>query len=273
MGGSKTARLDSLAELQIARALPQITRYDRRTSVQLTIDYSDTTAEEIRKAADQLMDNIPLPDGYSWGFGRSTEREERIGRIMGTNMLLAVLMIFIVMAALFESLMLPLAVITSIAYAVVGVFWYFFITNTTLSLMAVIGILVLMGVVVNNGIVLVDRINHYRREGFHKKDAILHAANDRIRPILMTVLTTILGLLPLSLGDTHLGGDGPPYFPMARAVIGGLAYSTIATLICLPVIYLFLDYTREFFANLWQSIGQRGTRWGFKNARLYSRLK
>jgi len=139
--------------------------------------------------------------------------------------------------------------------------------------MAFIGILVLMGVVVNNGIVLVDRINHYRKEGHHKRDAILHAANDRIRPILMTVLTTILGLLPLSLGETQLGGGGPPYFPMARAVIGGLAYSTVATLICLPVIYLFLDYTREFFGRLWSSIGQGGTRWSLRNGRISSRLK
>lgn len=272
-GGTKTIRLDSVAQLNITRSLPQITRYDRRTSVQIKIDYSDTTAEEIRKAADNLMEHITLPDGYSWGFGRSTDREEKIGRIMGTNMLLAILMIFIVMAALFESLMLPIAVITSIAYAVVGVFWYFFLTGTTLSLMAIIGILVLMGVVVNNGIVLVDRINHYRKAGYHKRDAVLHAANDRFRPIMMTVMTTILGLLPLSLGETQLGGGGPPYFPMARAVIGGLGYSTIATLICLPIIYLFLDYTREFFANLWRSVGQSGTSWSLKNGRLSSQVR
>lgn len=192
---------------------------------------------------------------------------------MGTNMLLAVMMIFIVMAALFESLLLPLAVITSIGFAIVGVFWFFFLTGTTLSMMAMIGILVLMGVVVNNGIVLVARINYYRKEGVHKTQAVLQAANDRIRPILMTVLTTILGLLPLSLGDTQLGGNGPPYYPMARAVIGGLAYSTVATLICLPVIYLFLDYMREFFSSLWHSTGHSGTRWTFRNARISSRLK
>jgi HAE1 family hydrophobic/amphiphilic exporter-1 len=273
-GGSKNVRLDSVAQLQVTQSLPQITRYDRRTSVRMTIDYDDTvTAQEVRKAADTLMENIPLPNGYSWGFGRSTDREEKIARIMMTNMLLAVLMIFIIMAALFESLILPLAVITSIAYAVVGVFWYFFLTGTVLSMMALIGILVLMGVVVNNGIVLVDRINHYRAKGVEKREAILHAANDRIRPILMTVLTTILGLLPLSLGETQLGGDGPPYYPMARAVIGGLGYSTIATLICLPVIYLFLDYVREFFGQLWRTIGQRNTRWAFSNLRLTSKAK
>jgi hydrophobic/amphiphilic exporter-1 (mainly G- bacteria), HAE1 family len=273
-GGTRNVRLDSVAKLEIKHSMPRISRFDRKTSVRLTIDYDDkTTAEEIRKASNQLMESIPLPKGYNWGFGRSTDREQKIGRIMMTNMLLAILMIFIVMAALFESLILPLAVVTSIVYAVVGVFWFFFLTGTTISMMAMIGILVLMGVVVNNGIVLVDRINHYRAEGVAKRDAILHAANDRIRPILMTVLTTILGLLPLSMGETQLGGGGPPYFPMARAVIGGLAYSTVTTLICLPVIYLFLDYTREFFGRLWHSVGQGGTRWSLTNLRISSRLK
>ena len=273
-GGSSNVRLDGVAKLEIKQSLPQITRFDRRTSVRMTIDYSDkTTADEIRKTANKLMKDIPLPVGYNWGFGKSSDREEKIGRIMGTNMLLAVLMIFVVMAALFESLMLPLAVITSIAYAVVGVFVYFAITDTTLSMMALIGILVLMGVVVNNGIVLVDRINHYRREGYHKRDAVLHAANDRIRPILMTVLTTILGLLPLSLGDTQLGGGGPPYFPMARAVIGGLGYSTITTLVCLPVIYLFLDFIRNLVGDLWRAVGRRGLRWNMKNLRLNASIR
>jgi HAE1 family hydrophobic/amphiphilic exporter-1 len=190
---------------------------------------------------------------------------------MEANMKLALLMIFVVMAALFESLLFPIAVMSSVVYAFVGVFWYFFLTGTNMSIMAMIGILVLMGVVVNNGIVLVDRINYYRAEGYHKREAILHAANDRIRPILMTVLTTILGLLPLSMGDARLGGGGPPYYPMARAVIGGLGYSTIATLICLPVIYLFLDYVGNFYSKMWHSIVPKGTKWGFSNARMSSK--
>lgn len=270
---NSTVRLDSVAKLELVPTMPRIIRYDRRTSVRLALDYKDTTAKEVREKINELMKDVELPSGYSWGFGRSTEREEKMMKVMGLNMALALLMIFIVMAALFESLLLPLSVVTSIAFAVVGVYWFFFLTGTVMSLMAMIGILVLMGVVVNNGIVLVDRINHYRREGVEKHHAVLHAANDRIRPILMTVLTTILGLLPLSLGETQLGGEGPPYYPMARAVIGGLAYSTVATLICLPVIYLFLDYVREFFAQLWRSVGQSGTRWNLANGRLNSRKK
>jgi hydrophobic/amphiphilic exporter-1 (mainly G- bacteria), HAE1 family len=268
-------RLDTLAEFEVMHSLPSIRRINRRTGVSLQIEYSedDISAEKLTKSTTQLMDQITLPDGYSWSFGRGVEFGARDQQIMIGNMQLALLMIFVVMAALFESLMFPFAVITSIVYAFAGVYWYFFLTGTDMSVMAMIGILVLMGVVVNNGIVLIDRINYYRADGLDKRDAILHAANDRIRPILMTVLTTILGLLPLSMGDARIGGGGPPYFPMARAVIGGLAYSTVATLICLPVIYLFLDYVREFYARLAHSIGQKGSKWNFNNARLSSRIE
>ena len=268
-------RLDTLAEFEVMHSLPSIQRINRRTGVSLQIEYSedDISAEKLREATSKLMQQIALPDGYSWSFGRGVNFSTRDQEIMLVNMQLALLMIFVVMAALFESLMFPFAVITSVVYAFAGVYWYFFLTGTDMSVMAMIGILVLMGVVVNNGIVLIDRINYYRAEGMHKRDAILHAANDRIRPILMTVLTTILGLLPLSMGDARIGGGGPPYFPMARAVIGGLAYSTIATLICLPVIYLFLDYVREFYGRLWNAIGKKGSRWGFANARLYSQIQ
>ncbi|MGB0496236.1 MAG: efflux RND transporter permease subunit [Kangiellaceae bacterium] len=268
-------RLDTLATFEVVHSLPSIQRANRRTSMNLQMEYSeeDTSSEKLKEATKAIMDQVDLPEGYTWHFGRGVDFSTRDQNIMLTNMQLALLMIFVVMAALFESLLFPFAVITSVVYAFAGVYWYFFLTGTNMSIMAMIGILVLMGVVVNNGIVLVDRINHYRAEGYHKRDAILHAANDRIRPILMTVLTTILGLLPLSMGDARLGGGGPPYFPMARAVIGGLAYSTIATLICLPVIYLFLDYLSNFYKQLWHSIGQRGKRWGFSNARLNSSEK
>ncbi len=249
----RQVRLDSVAELEISRSLPQITRTNRRTGINVDIEYSedDITAEELRSKIKAIMGQVTLPDGYSWDFGRGVFNNDKAMGIMKVNMVLALMMIFIVMAALFESLVFPIAVITSIAYSLSGVYLYFLLTGTNMSLMGMIGILVLMGIVVNNGIVLIDRINFYRQSGYHKKDAILHAANDRIRPILMTVLTTILGLLPLSLGDTRIGGGGPPYYPMARAVIGGLGYSTIATLICLPMIYLFLDWMRNFYKNLW----------------------
>jgi len=112
--------------------------------------------------------------------------------------------------------------------------------------MAFIGILVLMGVVVNNGIVLVDHINSHRRHGAHRDEALIAGCRERLRPILMTMGTTILGMLPLCFGTTGIGGDGPPYYPMARAIAGGLAFSTVVTLLFLPTIYATFDDTWEW---------------------------
>ena len=145
------------------------------------------------------------------------------------------------MASLFESLMYPTAVLACILYGIVGIFWFFFFTGTTFDLMAMIGILILMGIVVNNGIVLIDHIIHLREEGMSRAEAVVQGGKDRMRPILMTAGTTVLGLIPLCIGTTQIGGDGPPYFPMARAIVGGLIFSTVVTLIVLPSIYIILD--------------------------------
>ena len=163
---------------------------------------------------------------------------------MMINFLLALVLIYLVMAALFESLMHPLAIWSSILFAIVGVFWFFLITQTTLSIMAWIGALILTGVVVNNGIVLIDHINHLRHEGLSRHEAIVQAGRERLRPIVMTAATTVLGLIPLAIGNTQIGGDGPHYYPMARAIVGGLLFSTLVTLVILPSVYVMLDDLR-----------------------------
>lgn len=157
------------------------------------------------------------------------------------NLAVAFFLIYLVMASLFESLIYPTSILTCILYGVVGIFWFFFITGTTFDLMAIIGILILMGIVVNNGIVLIDHILHLRSEGMSRREAVVQGGKDRMRPILMTAATTVLGLIPLCIGTTQIGGDGPPYFPMARAIVGGLTFSTVVTLIVLPSIYIILD--------------------------------
>jgi HAE1 family hydrophobic/amphiphilic exporter-1 len=160
---------------------------------------------------------------------------------MGINMLIALVMILVVMAAIFESLVFPIAILSSILFSFLGVYWLFFFTGTDFSIMAMIGMLVLMGVVVNNGIVMVEHINALRRAGKSRTDALVEGSKERLRPILMTMATTILGMLPLTLAGAQIGGDGPPYYPMARAVAGGLAFSTIVSLLFLPTIYTLLD--------------------------------
>lgn len=115
-----------------------------------------------------------------------------------------------------------------------------------------IGILILTGIVANNGIVLIDHISQLRNEGYSRTDAIIKGGRDRMRPILMTAGTTVLGLIPLCIGTTQIGGDGPPCFPMARAIVSGLIFSTVITLVILPSIYIILDDIKRWSARILQ---------------------
>jgi HAE1 family hydrophobic/amphiphilic exporter-1 len=158
-----------------------------------------------------------------------------------------------VMAALFESTLLPVSILSSILFAIVGVCWFLFVTVTPLTFMAMIGILILMGVVVNNGIVLVAHIAQLRETGMERLAAIIQAGRDRLRPILMTTLTTLLAMLPLAIGDAQVGGGsngGPAYYPMARAIIGGLAFSTVVSLLIVPSMYVWLDNAAQWTKRL-----------------------
>jgi HAE1 family hydrophobic/amphiphilic exporter-1 len=234
--------LGTVASFHIAMAAQNIQRVDRQTALGITGNLDDDASlDEIRPKVTAVMDSFELPPGYTWKFGRGFQRQDETQQIMMVNILLGIALIFIVMAALFESLLYPLSIITSIGFSVIGVFWFFAATGTTFSFMASIGIMILIGVVVNNGIVLVDHINNLRREGMPRNEAIVIAGRDRLRPILMTVSTTILGLAPLAVGTTQVGGDGPPYYPMARAIIGGLGFSTIVSLVVVPTTYIWLD--------------------------------
>jgi HAE1 family hydrophobic/amphiphilic exporter-1 len=235
--------LGSVASLHVGQSPAAIRRTDRQTAVILSGNLEDDfSAEDIRPHVKSLMDQIELPPGYSWKEGRGFERTDETQAMMATNILLGIACIFLVMAALFESLLLPFSIILgSILFSIFGVFLFFAATGTTFSFMAMIGIMILIGVVVNNGIVLVDHVNNLRGEGLSRSDAIVEAGRDRLRPILMTVATTIVGLAPLALGTTQIGGDGPPYYPMARAIIGGLAFSTVVSLFLVPALYIYFD--------------------------------
>ena len=235
--------LGTVASLRIGRSPDRIRRTDRQTAVILSANLEeDVSADDVRPRVQSLMDQIELPPGYSWKEGRGFQRQDETADMMATNIVLGVACIFLVMAALFESLILPFSIILgSIVFSILGVFLFFAATGTTFSFMAMIGIMILIGVVVNNGIVLVDHINNLRQEGVARDRAIVIAGGDRLRPILMTVATTIVGLAPLAMGTTQVGGDGPPYYPMARAIIGGLAFSTVVSLLVVPALYVYFD--------------------------------
>ncbi|MFU8784205.1 efflux RND transporter permease subunit [Aliidiomarina sp.] len=254
--GNTLVHLNQIATIEEVEQLGTIRRFDRQTAVRITANLEDLTMPQARTAITATMNQMQLPDGYRWTLDGGFRTQQQQNTIMMVNMLLAVAMVYMVMAALFESLLLPSAVIGSLILALTGVFWALWLTGTPMDLMALIGMLILMGIVVNNGIVLVDAINQLVDEGIALENAILEAAARRVRPILMTVATTILGMLPLALGDTQIGGDGPPYTPMAITIIGGLAFSTLTSLYFVPHAYSRLLYWRQHWAHVWQRSGE-----------------
>ena len=252
--------LGSVTSFRIDTSPDTIRRTDRQTAVVISANLEDEDSlESIKPRVEAVMDEFELPPGYTWKFGRGFERQDETQQMMATNILLGIACIFLVMAALFESMLFPLAIILgSIVFSVFGVFLFFAATGTTFSFMASIGIMILIGVVVNNGIVLVDHINNLRIEGMPRNEAIVEAGRERIRPILMTVATTILGLAPLAVSATQIGGDGPPYFPMARAIIGGLAFSTLVSLLVVPALYAYFDTLAIWGRNVMR-VAREGT--------------
>jgi len=235
----------------------EIRRQDRKTGLSVTAQLDGITSEKAMELIKENMELMSLPSGYDWDFGGGFTGDQEAMQMMIFNILLAIAIIYIVLAAQFESLIYPLSMICTIMFSVIGVYWFFLLTGTAFTLMAMIGILILIGVVVNNGIVLIDHVNQLRLQGLTRDEALIRAGRERMRPILMTVGTTVLGLLPLCIGTTQIGGDGPPYYPMARAIVGGLLFSTFVSLVLLPTIYSWLDVIRHWPRKLFTWLGRR----------------
>jgi HAE1 family hydrophobic/amphiphilic exporter-1 len=152
------------------------------------------------------------------------------------------------MGVLFESVVLPFSVIMAIPFSFVGAFWLLFITDTPRDLMSNIGMVILIGIVVNNSIVLIDLVNRLRNAGYHRFEALIEAGKNRFRPILMTAFTTIGGLVPMALGNAKMIGIS--YAPMGRTIIGGLIFSTLVSLVAVPWAYTIFDDFRNYMKRL-----------------------
>lgn len=237
----------AMVDVEVKAAATEIQRSNRQTTLTLQANLADkVTPQEARDAMEQALKAVTFPPGYSFTFdaGGGQDDQEAMQQMM-FNLLIALVMIYVVMAAVFESLLFPTAIMSGVLFSVFGVFWLFWLTGTEFNVMAFIGILVLMGVVVNNGIVMIEHINNLRRRGMSRTDALVEGSRERLRPILMTMGTAILAMVPIALGQTKMAGGGPPYFPMARAIAGGLAFSTVVSLLFLPTIYAMLDDMRS----------------------------
>jgi len=241
--------LQQVAKLDIIKTPGTIRREDRRTFTMMFVVYGGEKKEEGKKIVSEVMDTLTFPQGYGWSYGFWTKREEKEDNEFMFNILFALAMVYFLMASLFESIAHPFSIMLSLPFAMVGVVGTLLLTGTPNNLMAKIGLMVLVGVVVNNGIVLIDHINNLRKRGLSRSEAVLEGCRERFRPILMTACTTILGLVPLAFGTS--GIFELRYFPLARTVMGGLMSSTVLTLIVLPVYYELFDDLATWVKRMW----------------------
>jgi HAE1 family hydrophobic/amphiphilic exporter-1 len=252
-GAATSVPLGSVADFRTVDTPASIERQQRRSVAAMTADVDSKKSSDIRKSVRKELDGMSFPPGYTWSFGSAFENEDETQKEMLMNLILALALVYVVMAALFESFLHPFAIMFALPFAFAGVAWMCFLTGTPFNLMAQIGILILVGIVVNNGIVLIHHVHQLRERGMPRTDALLKAGRDRLRPILMTTATTVLGLLPLAFGRTHVGDV--LYFPLARTVIGGLLASTLLTLLLVPCLYTLLEDGARMISGAW---GKRG---------------
>src|SRR5690606_1482344 len=196
-------------------------------------DLSSVTGDIEKRMAD-----VALPPGYEWEFAGETVEMEEAFDSLGFALVLAIVLVYMIMAAQFESLAHPLVIMVTVPLGFVGVVWAMAARGQTMSVTALIGVIMLAGIVVNNGIVMIDYVNQLRRRGMERLEAVVTGSSTRLRPVLMTTLTTILGMVPMAFA----GGEGSELqAPIATVVIGGLTVSTALTLGFLPVVYTYMD--------------------------------
>jgi len=230
--------LSQVAELSIKKGPVQINREAQERVVTVTSQIIERDLGSITKDINTELLEYEMPEGYYYNIGgENEEMMEAFGQLL-LALALAVILIYMVMAAQFESLIYPFIIMFTIPLAFSGGALALFITRRSLGVTAFIGVIMLAGIVVNNGIVLIDYINTLRKEGKERFEAITIAGPVRLRPILMTTLTTVLGLVPLALG---IGEGAEMQAPMATVVIGGLVMSTVLTLVLIPVLYTVFD--------------------------------
>lgn len=218
-----------------------IERKDRQRLVTVAANVSGRDLGSVAADVQQRLDRIARPPGYDLLIAGSFEEQQKAFEELIVSLGLALLLVYMVLAAQYESLRDPLIVILSVPLAAIGVILTLFLSDTTLNLQSAIGCVMLGGIVVNNAILLVDQAGQLRRSGLNTHDALTEAGRRRLRPILMTTMTTVLALLPLALG---FGEGADAQAPLARVVIGGLTASTLITLVLVPVVYTFFHPAR-----------------------------
>lgn len=240
--GGAAVRARDIVQWQPQLGPAAIEREQRRRQAKINIELADRALGDVTADVGKVMQGVKLPPNFEWGFAGDVEMMQEAGAAMGLALILAMAFIYIVLASQFESFLEPFLIMTSLPLALVGALLALLVTGRNIGMPAMIGVVMLMGLVTKNAILLVDLTNQYVREGLSVKDAILKAGPVRLRPILMTTIAMILGMLPSAIGT----GEGSGFrSPISIATIGGLITSTMLTLVVVPVAYLLLARVLE----------------------------
>lgn len=230
----QTIQLDNVAEIRNEFGPTSVSRNEQERFIQIIGQVYGRGSDAVSNDAQAIIDSMPVPNGFHWKFaGNEQERRESF-LLLAQAAALGMMLVFMVMASQFESLLAPFIIALSIPFGFMGAILALAITGSRLSIVSLLGFLILIGIVVNNGIVLVSYINILVRRKVPLRDALIIAGKSRLRPILSTTATTILGMMPMALST----GDGSEvWVPMGLSVIGGLMVSSLMTLLLMPVLY------------------------------------
>ncbi len=253
-GDGLMVRLGSLVDTRFLNASNGITRSDKRISHHVTVDLAEGEERETKDRLDALVAQIDYPEGITRGAQTAAIRLDDDVGAMRFAAMVSIVFIYLLMGFLFESFILPLSILLTIPLAAIGVVWTHYVAERDLDFLGFVGVLLLIGVVVNNGIVLVDYIGRLRSAGYRRAEAVILAARRRFRPIMMTAGTTICGMIPLTLGaPTSIGLS---YKSFGLTLIGGMMTATALTLLVVPVFYTLFDDARHFvlsaLARVWR---------------------
>jgi hydrophobe/amphiphile efflux-1 (HAE1) family protein len=248
--GGRPVSLGSVAEITQGVGPVMIERKYQQRLVKITAQPSGRDLGSIAQNLEDKLRALPLPPGFTFQLtGQIQQQREAFGSLRFTS-LLAIILVYMVMASQFKSLLDPFIIMFSVPLGMIGVIWALFLTRTTLNVTSFMGIIMMVGIVVSNGVLLVEYMNELRRRGLPLREGVIQGGRTRLRPILMTSLCTIVGLFPMALG---IGTGSEANAPLARAVIGGLAVSTVLTLLLIPTLYAMLE--ERFPRNMEQSEG------------------
>ena len=237
--GNRDIRLNEIADIQTSQAPKEINRTNQVRVGRITAHIGkDIPLDQVSRKIEGAIETVPFPPDYRYSITGEEQKRKEAFHNLSFALILSLVLVYMVLASQFESLVHPFTILLSIPLAGVGAVAIFFLLGRTFNIMAFIGIIMLVGIAVNDSIILVDAINQLKRGGLSRADAILEAGQRRIRPIIMTSLTTILALLPLTFG---IGEGAALRSPMALAVIGGLVTSTLLTLVVIPCVYDVID--------------------------------